>query len=64
MLVWICNPAKNMYHFHQLDELKALCYTSPDYTSTESPEYAHVESRKTSCYHPFSPSAPWFCEER
>lgn len=30
---------KNMYHFHQLDELKALCSTSPDYSYPEIPEW-------------------------
>lgn len=27
VLTWIRDPAQNMYHFHQLDELKGLCVT-------------------------------------
>lgn len=49
-LIWIREPTKNMYHFHRLDEIKALCYTSQDYT--------HTESWNTSFCPAFSPSAP------
>lgn len=50
VLIWKRDPAKNMDHFHQLDEIKALCYTSPDET----------ESRDASFCPAFSPSAPCF----
>lgn len=50
--IWIREPTKNMYHFHQLDEIKALCYTSQDYT--------HTESWNTSFCPAFSPYAPCF----